>query len=106
MRLELDIDGSNKGSRITKFEVKNAEGTLEPLAEDKIYNVAVGSFLAPSGRQAYLRGIFDAVEVIEHVTGEVTDYTAMKEWIMKNTPIDPQFEHRINAYFHPDNAEL
>jgi len=106
MRLEIDIETGNEGNRITKFEVKNQEGGLELIDPDMIYKVAIGSFLAPAGRQSYLRGIFDAVEILEHVTGDVTDYTAMKEWIIRNSPIDPQFEHRINTYFHPDNDEL
>ena len=90
---------NNAGSRIQSFKVKNTEGELEDLKEDKPYTLAIGSFLGPVGKQKYLRGIFDGVEIIEYTRGVKTDYEAMVEWIETNSPIDSKIEGRFEVNY-------
>ena len=54
MRLEIDVSPNNRGERITKFEVENpADGSFEELDGERVYSLAVGSFMAPSGSQGW-----------------------------------------------------
>merc|ERR1719193_2100177 len=101
--LELFIKASEKyGERIISMKLKDSQGVLEDLVPDKIYSVAIGSFLAPEGRQKYERGIFDDIEIEEYLPGTITDYEVFKEWLIKNTPIDIVTEGRLTYDFDED----
>jgi len=102
MRLEIDVSPNNRGERITKFEVENsADGSFEELDGERVYSLAVGSFMAPSGSQHYERGIFDDIEIEDYTPGNMTDFEAFRDWIIENTPIHPRLEDRFKIYWHP-----
>ena len=90
---------NNAGNRIQSFKVKNTDGGFDDLKEDQPYTLAIGSFLGPVGKQKYLRGIFDEVEIIEYTPGVKTDYEAMAEWVETNSPINSKIEGRFSVNY-------
>jgi len=96
LRLIIRAEDNNTGDRVVSIKTINQiTGDYEDMDMEKVYTLAVGSFLAPKGNQHYLRGIFDDVIVEEHIAGNVTDYEIFKQWLIKNTPINAQIEGRL-----------
>ena len=102
LRLIIRAEDDNIGDRVVSIKTINpVTGEYEDMDMEKVYNLAVGEFIAPKGKQHYDRGIFDDVIVEEHIHGTVSDYEIFKEWLMKNTPINHKVDGRI-IFEYPD----
>jgi len=92
LRFKYDIN-QPAGQRVWSVEVKNVDGTFEPIELDTYYNVATNAYIADGG---------DGFEVFKKAKDEqrikelfVVDYEVLKSYIEKNSPVSPEVEGRI-----------
>ena len=76
----------------------------EDLVEDRMYRVAVGSYLAPDGLQHYQRGLFDDLEGLTHTPGSMLDAAAMEAWVKRISPINITVEGRLSITYSPSRS--
>ncbi|MCX7795502.1 MAG: 5'-nucleotidase C-terminal domain-containing protein [bacterium] len=78
------------GKRIVSVEIKNPDGTYQPIDPTRTYRVVTNNFLAQGG---------DGYTVFQKGTNFINlgfvDYDVLREYIQKNSPINPQIEGRI-----------
>jgi 5'-nucleotidase len=100
LKVRITVSGANSGSRVQQILVKSvADGEYEELVEEQMYRVAIGSFLAPAGRQRSRRGIFDDLEGTTYTPGRVVDAAALQDWVAKMSPLSPQVEGRLTVTY-------
>jgi len=97
LRLTMEITSGNAGNRVTELKVANNDGSYSDIQEDHIYNVALPSFL--TGRSArfqkQMRGVFED-QIISYQQGDVMIYEALRDYILKNSPLAQEVDGRIN----------
>ena len=113
LRLEIEVRASNVGKRIVSLQVEipspaHAKAIddavqYEDIDDEEVYAIAINSFMAPEGAQRYERDIFDDLEYIEHIPGVITDFDAMKKWVIENSPLKPSVEGKLRISY-PDNS--
>ncbi len=78
------------GKRIISVEVKNPDGTYQPIDPSKTYRIVTNNFLAQGG---------DGYTVFQKGTNFINlgfvDYEVLREYIQKNSPVNPKIEGRI-----------
>ncbi|MBC7319782.1 5'-nucleotidase C-terminal domain-containing protein [bacterium] len=78
------------GKRIVSVEVKNPDGTYQPIDPSKTYRIVTNNFLAQGG---------DGYTVFQKGTNFINlgfvDYEVLREYIQNNSPVNPQIEGRI-----------
>jgi len=105
LRLTIDVRANNNHSRITTMRVRNEFHEFEDLIPDKVYNVSLGSFMAPKGRQKHLREIFDDdIHYESYETGKKTDYEVFTDYVRKEEVLNNKLEDRINIQFFQTNS--
>jgi len=104
LKLNITVSSSNSGSRVQQVLVKGLDGKFGDLADERMYRVAVGSFLAPAGQQRSLRGIFDDLEGLTHTVGSVVDAVALENWVQKMSPLSPRVEGRLTVTFDTSDS--
>jgi len=80
------------GKRIVSVEIKNPDGTYQPIDPNKTYRVVTNNFLAQGG---------DGYTVFQKGTNVINlgfvDYEVLKEYIQNNSPVNPKVEGRITT---------
>ncbi|HRU32150.1 MAG TPA: 5'-nucleotidase C-terminal domain-containing protein, partial [bacterium] len=78
------------GKRIVSVEVKNPDGTYQPIDTSKQYRVVTNNFLAQGG---------DGYTALQKGTNFINlgfvDYEVLREYIVTHSPIDAKVEGRI-----------
>lgn len=78
------------GNRIISVEVKNPDGTYQPIDTSKTYRVVTNNFLAQGG---------DGYTVFQKGSNFINlgfvDYDVLKEYIQTHSPVDAKVEGRI-----------
>ncbi len=94
-KLRMDSNGyptgiARSGNRIVRVEVRQKDGSFQPLNLQKIYTVAVNSFLAAGGD-----GYIMLQNVPERTPTYVTLSSALMVWLKEFSEIKPELEGRI-----------
>ena len=89
LRFTIDVKSDNINSRITNLKVLDQDNSFYDIDMEKIYNVALPSFLASGGEkeQHHTRGIFDD-NIIDHTVGDTIIFEAVRDYIKQNSPIN------------------
>lgn len=102
LRFKYDIN-QPPGQRVWLVEVKNENGTYEPIDLNSYYNVATNAYIADGG---------DGFEVFKKAKDEqrikelfIVDYEVLKSYIEKNSPISPKVEGRIIMEAKKDHSD-
>lgn len=78
------------GKRVVSVEVKNPDGTYQPIDPSKTYRIVTNNFLAQGG---------DGYTVFQKGTNFINlgfvDYDVLREYIQNKSPVNPQIEGRI-----------
>ena len=99
LKLGITVTENNKGNRISLIQTKNMAGSYENLNNAKSYTIAISSFLAPKGAQNYGKTIFDNLAHEEYTPGTVTDYDAMRDWVITSSPLSPSVEGNLKIVY-------
>ena len=96
LNVTIVVTPNNAGNRVTELQVMDIDGTFSDVIEDKIYNVALPSFLAGGGTkfQKEMRGVFDD-SVLSHTVGEMMIYEALRVYIENNPPLAQEIDGRL-----------
>ena len=96
LNVTIVVAPDNAGNRVTELQAMDIDGTFSDVIEDKIYNVALPSFLVGSETkfQKQMRGIFDD-SVLSHTVGEMMIYEALRVYIENNTPLAQTIDGRL-----------
>ena len=92
MRVELEVAPDNQGARVAVAELRTDSGLYEPLEDDRIYNVAITSFLTQPGKSP-------VADLMKKRTVGPTDFDALIKHSKNVSPIYSGLEHRIQIEY-------
>ena len=92
IRVELEVAAHNQGARVAVAELRTDSGSYEPLEDDRIYNVAITSFLTQPGKSP-------VAELMKKRTVGPTDFDALIKHSKNVSPIYSGLEQRIQIEY-------
>ena len=92
MRVELEVAADNQGARVAVAELRTDSGKYQPLEDDRIYNVAITSFLTQPGKSP-------VADLMKKRTVGPTDFDALIKHSKNVSPIYSGLEQRIQIEY-------
>jgi len=97
LKLEITVTENNVGNRISNIHTKNQAGNYEKVDDETNYIIAIIDFMAPNGARQY--DLFKDIKYEDHIPGTVTDYEAMRDWVVANSPLAPKLDGRLKINY-------
>jgi len=79
------------------YTQKNQAGNYEKVDDETNYIIAIIDFMAPNGARQY--DLFKDIKYEDHIPGTVTDYEAMRDWVVANSPLAPKLDGRLKINY-------
>jgi len=98
LKVRIEVSASNSGNRVTELQEVKEDGTLDDVEDEKVYNVALPSFLVGvfNKQQGQTRGTFDG-SILNHTKGQVMIYEALRDYVEKNSPLEEEIDGRLTV---------
>jgi len=98
LKVRIEVSASNSGNRVTELQEVKEDGTLDEVEDEKVYNVALPSFLVGvfNKQQGQTRGTFDG-SILTHTKGQVMIYEALRDYVEKNSPLEEEIDGRLTV---------
>jgi len=98
LKVEIEAAKDNVNSRVVSLLVQEEDGNFVPIEEEKVYNVALPSFLAGGGtkKSRQIRGLFDE-GILSHEVGTIMTYEALRNYVNATSPLARKVDGRLTV---------